>query len=311
MKNILYKIWVFVSLWLILSSISETLFYEVNITWEYYIFILLYGLYGYTFILLNHYYKVASFAWLFISACIFWFLIEWGLVGVLYEALPFSIIWTSLAWHVLITVFLFWYYFRKIMLEASVKIKTLYSVFLGLILWLWWPYSWSAWEDPLTREVSYSWTISPAEYGLQIIFWFLLFLLGHYIYERCIDSMKQTSNKELYIVGSLVLLSFIIGNGILYFPFSLILIVLIAPCWYLVKKNYKASNKIFTSSQDTKKISLSSYIISLLIPVVTIGSYYIFFISELGIEMNVLYFTVGWLISLYLLVKSSIKLMRA
>lgn len=308
MKTYLKKIALFFSIWMILSSVSETMFYQVHITWEYYMFFIIYGLYGYLMISLIHYYKISSFAGLFIAASIFWFLIEGAFVWILYESIPFSFIWTSLAWHALISVLLFWYYFRKIMLWNSLKNKILYNSFLGILLWLWGTYSWSAIETEWGSEILFDWVL-PWEYWAQIVIWYVIFVFGHMIYERTIHTIKNIQKKELHIVWWLTLISFLIGNAIIYFPFSLSLPFLILFCLYILRKDTIKSVGI-TEEIDTRKICSNEYFFTLFIPLFAGIIYFLFFTYKIEIEMNAIYFMTGGLISMYLFSKSVFQLFK-
>lgn len=309
MKILFQKLAVFIAIWMILSSVWETLFYSVEITWEYILLFVIYGLYWYFMMYLLYYYKISSFAGLFLAASIFWFLLEGGFVGILYEYLPFSLVWTSLAWHTLISVVLFWYYFRKIMLWKSLKKKLLYNSFLWILLWLWGTYSWSASEIWNSWEVVFNWII-PQIYISQIIIWYVLFVFWHMIYERSVKSMQNTSKKEWYIILTLILISYIIWNGILYFPVSLLLPVLIILSVMLLSREKNKTNLWISHDIDTQVIKNNDYFITLMIPIFTGIIYMSFYYYRIELEMNAFYFLTGWIVSIYLFIKSCLYMLK-
>jgi len=300
MKQLFSRILLFWSLGMILASVSELFFYPVEIDYWFYWFILLYWLYAYFTFLLLSFYKIKSFAWMFIAASIFWFLIEGWLLGVLYESLPFSLVWTSLAWHTLISWVLFFYIFRKKLISKSYSKALLYNIFLGALLWLWGTYSWNAVEIVWSMEILFEWK-SVSEYAFQVIIAYTVFIFGHILYERGITSLSNVSSLELKIVAWVVALSFLAWNAILYFPFSLILLPLIYGCYIALKKSRHLAidDTIFVP----EKISISKYITTLIIPATSILIYAIFFYYKIELEMNALYFTVWWIISVYLFLK--------
>ena len=309
MKILFQKLAVFIAMWMILSSVGETLFYSLDITWEYILLFVIYGLYWYFMMYLLYYYKISSFAGLFLAASIFWFLLEGGFVGILYESLPFSLVWTSLAWHALISVVLFWYYFRKIMLWKSLKKKLLYNSSLWILLWLWGTYSWSASEIWNSWEVVFNWMI-PQIYISQIVIWYVLFIFWHMIYERSVKSMQYTSKKEWYIILTWILISYIIWNGILYFPVSLLLPVLIILSVMLLSKEKNKTNLWISHDIDTQVIKNNDYFITLMIPIFAGIIYMSFYYYKIELEMNAFYFLTGWIVSIYLFVKSCFYMLK-
>ena len=188
------------------------------------------------------------------------------------------------------------------MLWVSLKNKILYNSFLWVLLWLWGTYSWSGREDELSGEVTFDWVV-PEEYISQIVIWYVVFVFGHMLYERTVYTMKNINKKELYFIWWVVFLSFVIWNGIIFFLFSLVLLPLIYLCLHYLKKD-PTSSHIITHEIDIKNIPCIQYLISLLIPLMAGGVYYLFYLYKIEFEMNVLYFVVGWIISVYLFFKS-------
>ncbi len=308
MKLLLSKFLCFTGIWMILASISELLFYEVHIDSGFYILFLLYGLYGYLMLLLISKYDIRNFAWFFITWSIFGFLIEWWLVGILYESLPFSLIWTSLAWHALISIVLFFYFFRKIFLEGSYKKIFLYSVFLWFLLWLWASYSWNAWWELASGEILFEWR-TPWIYISQLFFWYTIFLLWHIMYDYCGKSIKHIWAWEEKMIYWLVGLSFLMWNGIIYFPYSLVLIPLVYICYTSLWKSVKLWwDKDILMLQ---KVPENRYLTSIIIPIIASFVYIWMYAYNIEIEMNAAYFLLWGFLSLYLFFNSLYKLYKA
>lgn len=302
MKYVFSKILVFLSLWIIFSSVSETLFYPVEITYEYPVYFLLYGLYGYGMFTLLQYFKVTNFAAFFIAACVFGFLAEGALIGILYEALLFSLIWTSISWHALITVVLFFYFFRKKLLWGNFKEMIIYNSLLWAFLWLWGSHSWSASEDAL-GEVLFNW-VAPELYIKQFVFGYLLFILWHLLYDYAAKYVGNNIwNKEFYSIWGLIVITFLIWNGFLYFPISLLLPILIWGCITLLRKT-KNDEVLYIKSIE-KNITITRYLFTLCIPVFASMVYILFYSYDIALEMNAIYFVFGGIISLYILGKSA------
>lgn len=131
----------------IMYCFSESFFWtrptEAHL-WSYGTGWLLYTFLTFNLFTLINYFKVRSPGALFLAGSIYGWLIEGVIMQTMYDAFPWQISFTALAWHALITVMIGWFYVRKILYENRL-LKTLrLGCGLGLFYGLW---SLNAWTQ--------------------------------------------------------------------------------------------------------------------------------------------------------------------
>jgi hypothetical protein len=101
-----------------------------------------YSLMAYVFLRLVSYFRVKGIWALFLAGAVFGWLAEGVVVQTTYESLPLSISFTGLAWHALITVWVGWYAFRKVILApnlwSGIKLASLIGLIYGFWAVTWW-----------------------------------------------------------------------------------------------------------------------------------------------------------------------------
>ncbi len=95
---------------LILNFASEMLFYSApaqeTALSAYAITMLVYGIAAYATLLVAAWAGVRDWPGVFLSGCIFGWLIEGVVMGTVYSALPFTLVFTAMSWHALLSVLL-------------------------------------------------------------------------------------------------------------------------------------------------------------------------------------------------------------
>ena len=101
-----------------------------------------YSLMAFVFLHMITYFKIANRWALFLAGAAFGWLAEGIVVQTTYESLPFSISWTGLAWHALITIWVGWYALRqRLTSQASfgtLKLAVAIGICYGLWAIAWW-----------------------------------------------------------------------------------------------------------------------------------------------------------------------------
>ncbi len=85
-------------------------------------------------------YRVDRFAPLFLCATLFGVLVEGLMTPIVYEGGPLDpimVIWTSIAWHGLLSFILFWRFFRKCLLRGETRKVAIASALFGAFLGFW------------------------------------------------------------------------------------------------------------------------------------------------------------------------------
>ena len=241
MQSILQKLALFIGMGAIFVTVSEFWFYEVGEEVGHIGILLAYSVLAYVFVTCVVYFKLHTFAGLFVAASLFGILTESVAVPVLFTAMPFTIIWTSLAWHALITVMIFWYAYLYILELSRPLIKVVYLLLMGAGLGLWNSFMWNVSAiDDVTGDISYAW-VDPSEFILQLLLGYALFIGGHLLFAYGSSKPISFGRNEMWILFAVISGFFVIGPGITMFPFSLVLLPLVFVCWKAFVRQYDRS----------------------------------------------------------------------
>ena len=156
---------------------------------------------------------------LFLAAGLFGFVIEGVVVPVLYDTLPFSIVWTSLAWHGLISVLFCLVVFRRWMRAWRWPARLALCAGLGMAQGLWACYTW------LNTDAG----VFPADVALiapytgQAVLGFGLFAAGHLVLDRVGAERIGVIGRDLWPVVGAIGGVWLLGQFWPRFPASLLL----------------------------------------------------------------------------------------
>lgn len=284
---------------LVFAVMSEFWFYPVALTPEAIIILLAYGLFGYLFFLVLLTFRVSGFAGFFLSAALFGFAIEGIPVAVLFESVPFSLIWTSLAWHALLSVTLGWLGYRVVMSRKSWAAASLYNLALGLLIGIWGGYFWNVRESD--AEIRFEWS-DPEPFFLQFAIGVALFMAGHALLDRLADNWPDPSRYEFRSFLIAAALAFAGGSLIVMFPVSLILPALAVLCFW--KLNQLKGDGRWAQEVLALKIPASRYILGLLLLGGGYLGYSLIYFNQVAFETNAVYASVLGIISVGLFVRS-------
>ena len=113
---------------------------------------ILYSIFAYLFLYTIGYFKVRTLSALFLAGVAFGWIVEgiyamtfFGIAGI---PLPYSIIWTGVAWHALISVVIGWYFLYRSMVQRSYAHTIGLASLLGLF-WGIWAVAWALETPPL------------------------------------------------------------------------------------------------------------------------------------------------------------------
>lgn len=177
------------------------------------------------------YFQVKDKYGVFLLGCLYGWLIEGVIVYTVYENLPFSIAWTGMAWHALITVLLGFFGFEA-SVRRSGKTVFLWSVFMGLFYGSWATYWWVADGDE-------RFMLHPSEFALFILGLSAGLVLAFSLMEFVKVEEFTPSKTEMIIVLLVFLFFFIVWNVILQgLPF-LVLTPLGVITWYPLEQQRK------------------------------------------------------------------------
>lgn len=185
---------VFWSFWRPNNTVSEYAF-----TWLVY-----YSIMAYIFLLIVHEFRARNIWALFLAGAAFGWLGEGVLAMTLFGVegfpLPFTISWTGLAWHTLISVMLGWYYVQLFLSQGRASKIILFAAGLGLF----WGFSAQIWTFETPPIVT-----SMPEFALFAFITTFLFIIGHIIYTRLAAEAFQPTKAEKIIFPLAAVLYFV------------------------------------------------------------------------------------------------------
>ncbi len=141
LKGVLKRLLAMLSLGYVLYFYSEVMFWArwkpgdtlfgLTATW------LVYSLLAFFVLLLSERYRADGLDSVFLIGAVFGWLVEGVVVQTAYEAFPFQLVWTPLAWHALITVLLGVYFAGKALSEWGLLKSGAFFALMGAFWGLW------------------------------------------------------------------------------------------------------------------------------------------------------------------------------
>jgi hypothetical protein len=250
---------------------------EFLITW------IAYCLLGWILLDLVKRFKVASFAPLFLCGAVFGWVDEGVVVDTLYgnstNLLPFSVSFTGLSWHALLSIGIGWYLIGKALTEEKPTRTALISLAVGIGwgLWaVWWP-------AELGKEANTSvWGFVSHALPCSI-----LFLLAWLVFGLARPDWFQSSRVATVVLWGMVVAVFLSARVSARPYAALILPPLLAVCYLCLRRNSRMELRPDVLDGMLGRIRPRSVIILLLIPLTAIAVYALFSSLKLHVPTNV------------------------
>lgn len=242
------KLGMALGLGLLTIACSELWFYHVDLRWDLWQVWLLYGIASYLMIAMMRLYRV-GWPGAVIAAGLFGIVIEGVVVPVLYEAPPLTILWTSLAWHGLLTIGCGLFGFRAVARKPLIAIPV-FAV-AGCVLGVWLNFMWVAEQGPIVLDA----------FVMQVLLAYGMFIVGHVVLDAVSDAPWTPNRTEIYVLWVLNIAVWALLWGLPLFPVSLLFPVLIAASWWLMSRG--ASEVRFDL---TGRVPIMGYAASLALP---------------------------------------------
>ena len=270
----------------IFAAFSELWFYRVPLGANLVELVVIYGLFGYLFLLTLRLFQARAFASLFVAAAMFGFFIEGVPVPALYSNLPFSLAWTSLAWHALLTVSVGYYLYRRVMAARGVAAALALNAAIGAGLGIWGAYSWNVVENEAAGTISYVWQPVSAFAGQFLLGW-AMFVGGHMLLDRLGPGPGSPSRREYGLFFGLAAAAWLLGVFRPFFPFSLILPFLLLVSLASLRAGLRSPPNRWLADFLALRIAPRRYGAALLIPICAIGAHAVIRAAGLAWETNV------------------------
>lgn len=188
----------------ILYFYSERVFWSLarpgDTFFDYLLTPLIYGIFAYIFLIIVEMFRVRNIWAIFIAGAAFGWINEGIFAMTLFGAeipFPFTISWTGLASHALISVCIGWYYLCKLLEENSSKNVFYVSVLLG-VFWGVWSIAWALETPPILASI-------PA-YLIHGLAATLLLVGSHWLFTKADPAGFHAGKKERIVLAILVLL---------------------------------------------------------------------------------------------------------
>ncbi|PVA06085.1 hypothetical protein [Thalassorhabdomicrobium marinisediminis] len=264
----------------VLAALSELWFYPVTLTGHSLALVLFYGPLAYTAWLAAARCGIATWAGGVWAACLFGFLIEGVPVTVLYEAVPFTIFWTSIGWHAVISVALGLWAFRWITATRSFGTGLLACAALGAYLGGFAVEMWSLGEG------GGPWVWTPTgEVARQMLAGWVMFAGGHLLLDQAARYPVRPARGEFWVFATLTALAYGVGILVPVFPMSLLLPVLVALALWLMRRDGQGTRGApMVARASAVRVPPAGYAASFAIPVAAIGTYHLLSMWDLRLE---------------------------
>lgn len=275
-------------------TVSEFWFYEVSEEVGSISILLAYGVLAYLMMAVIQHLRVTSFKGFVLAAALFGFLVEGVPVPVVYSGLPLTIVWTSLAWHALITLGLFWLGLRWLLAHGSAWLCLAYCCVLGAFLGFWNAYMWNA-QGTETGEVVFQW--QPFDLFIdQLLFGYLMFLGGHLLFDRAYPKplvLRRFEHVALWIFAAgLSVLTATAAGLLTVYPTLPVLVLLCLACLWRARPARESDT--FVDRVYRTPVPLWRFVLTGLIPITALLVYAPLTTAEIAFEANVvLIFTAG------------------
>lgn len=241
---------------LVLWGISERIFWSLirpdDLSPLFFVSIIPYTIAVYCVFLAMQYFRVSTLAGVFLLGALYGWLVEgvvamtvFGGAGV---ALPISLSWTGLSWHMLFSVVMVWWWHRALMMRSFGRALA-FSVLLGAG-WGLWSMTWFLETPPVLNDVG--------QYAVHAFGVTALMVIGHVLMGR--QAIVFAPPKvEVWIILAIVALYF----GVITVPvtggLALIVLPALAGLLYLALRQSRARHEVSAVlMQVTEKVPTTS-----------------------------------------------------
>jgi len=230
-------------------------------------FTILYTFFSYAMLIPIKRYKVKTIWGLILAGALFGWWTEGTIIPLLYEAIPITIFWPSIGWHVLVDVFIGWYLFRKVMHQNKWYMTLFLTIGLGIFWGLWATWFW----DQNTGRVL------PDHFVLYTFSTSLVLIVAYWIMDHYPITTVRISKIEiiLFVFASLFFLT------LLSFTYGILPWLVLGPLTglslYALHRGEKAGNDSSLSFEG--RTSWWQYPMILLIPLVASFIYNIVYLN--------------------------------
>ena len=222
-----------------------------------------YALFSYPMLICIGYFRVSNWASLVLAAGLYGLAAEAMIVPVVYEAMPYSVFWTSLSWHTLIDVLFGWYILRWALRARAVWP----AVFLMCVAGIFWGI-WATWFWGETPEGA----LSLRSFASVSVATSLALLIGMILADHAPVTTFNASPAE--VVGiALISSGFFVFTGWPYFPLPVLILAMVGIILAALRTARGQGDQDLLACLDQPP-KWSRYLAVALLPIAAIATYY-------------------------------------
>ena len=279
MRAAVWHLRVFLGMGLVFAALSELWFYPISGIVGLFELTLYYAVAAHVGLLVMM--RLGAGGWLgfYLAAAFLGFVIEAVPVFEFFSAMPMTIVWTSMAWHGLVSGVLGIWMFRAAAARGLwwfVGYAALFGGFLGL----WAGYYWSVEPEGL-------------RFGEQLPWAFGMFALGHVLIPAA-RSWQGADRWVMWIGGAVIAFFFAVAGLWMFFPLSLALPVMVGLTFF-------AGRGVVSNAPLWADIPVSRFWVLLIVPVFAVAVYDLSEGTAWISELNALVFLIAGPVSVGLL----------
>ncbi len=259
--------------------------------------VLYYSFTSYLLLWMISYFRLNGKYKIFLAGSIFGWIIEGILVFTVYEAIPFSIIWTGMAWHGLITILLGFYAADKILRKSFIQSSLFFSA-IGLFLGFWATFWWMAEEE--------TFVLTTLDYAQLMITITVPLIVAYYLFDRLKTEFIPGKVEGRVVLSIFVLYVILISISLLGLP-----LIIILPSFIIMFLFKNKMGEVSYLMQNNGSISIINYLSIFTIPIFAVLYYYIALTLSFKIEVSVIVALTSVFISLVMFFVGIIKINRS
>lgn len=154
-------------------------------------FVLFYTLFAYALLGSLQWFSVRTITDLFLVGALVGWAIEGIVIPLVYEAVPVSIVWPSVAWHSLVDVLLGWYLLRRLMRSDRAWHAVVASALAGI--------AWGAWATWLWTDPEVGQALTPGTFAAYATTTSTLWIVGMVLVDQAGTTSLRVSRWEARI----------------------------------------------------------------------------------------------------------------
>jgi len=234
-----------------------------------------YALFAYLFLATLSVFKVRRWRGLFLAGCVFGWATEGLIIPLVYEAVPFSLIFPSVSWHAVVDVLVGWYLVRRVMRLNRLFISGLMFIILGLV--------WGIWATWFWGEAGVLAPLPPLVFLYFVVVVTFVWVLGMLLLDRfSVDDFEPPKWELMAILGISVVL-FII-TGIAFIPLPIVLAVLWIVTLLALRCNARqvTTQDVLGALHETEP-AWWNYLLVGLTPLIAASIYPLFYFNGVGL----------------------------